>query len=363
MADGHRGGAVSFGLTNSYITVPNKNELNPPRLTLAVWIKTSYKDQVWRRILDKQWDNGFAVSIGGLVNNDARSNGRATLEINKHFCASDAVICDGQWHHLVGTYDSTQQKLYVDGILQRAKPSWNGELAVNSNDLTIGANRSNPEASLGEVGASFNGMMDDVMMFNRALSADEVQALFKSQGGALGPQPARPMRPQPAATQGNTNADNLKYGLYIHFGMDTFRQAGEKEPLPVERFAPASVNVKAWAHAAKEAGMTFAILTAKHESGFCLWDSKDYDYDIAHSPFKGDIISDFIAACKAEGILPGLHYSIYDTHNAGANSQQGGVSPAYFNVIKQHLTELNTRYAEIRILDPRRLSPALARPV
>jgi alpha-L-fucosidase len=153
----------------------------------------------------------------------------------------------------------------------------------------------------------------------------------------------------------------LKYGLYNHFGMDTFRQAGEKGPLPAERFAPTSLNVKAWAHTAKEAGMTFAILTAKHESGFCLWDSQGYDYDIAHSPFKGDFIGDFIAACKAEGILPGVHYSIADAHNEGDARFQGVVPPPYFSVIKQHLTELNTKYPELRAIRldiSTRLSPA-----
>ena len=145
------------------------------------------------------------------------------------------------------------------------------------------------------------------------------------------------------------DAPDLKYGLYIHYGMDTFRHAGEKGQLPVDRFAPGSINVKAWAHAAKEGGMTFAILTAKHESGFCLWDSQGYDYDIAHSPFKGDLIADFIAACKAEGILPGVHYSIPDAYNEGAVRGQGVVPPPYFNVIKQHITELHTKYPELRV--------------
>ena len=157
------------------------------------------------------------------------------------------------------------------------------------------------------------------------------------------------------------DAADLKYGLYIHYGMDTFRHAGEKGKLPVERFAPASVNVKAWTHAAKEAGMTFVILTAKHESGFCLWDSQGYDYDIAHSPFKGDLIADFIAACKADGIAPGVHYSIPDAYNEGAVRYQGVVPPPYFNVIKQHITELNTKYPELRVLIldvSSRLSPA-----
>jgi hypothetical protein len=190
--DGHQGGAAKFGLNDSYITVANNKELNPPHLTLAVWIKTSYKDRVWRRILDKKWDNGFAMSIGGVNEQNVRWNGKATLEINKHFFASDAVMCDGQWHHLVGTYDGTQQKLYVDGWLQRATASWSGAVAANPYDLTIGANRSNPDGALGEIGASFKGVMDDVMMFNRALSTDEVQVLFKSQGGVLAPQPAPP---------------------------------------------------------------------------------------------------------------------------------------------------------------------------
>jgi alpha-L-fucosidase len=155
-------------------------------------------------------------------------------------------------------------------------------------------------------------------------------------------------------------APDLQYGLYIHFGMDTFRHAGEKGQLPVERFAPAGVNVNAWARAAKQAGMTFAVLTAKHESGFCLWESKDYDYDIAHSPFKGDLLGDFVKACKAGGILPGVHYSIHDTLNKGAGAQADVPSP-YFNLIKQHLTELNTKYPEIRVLTldgSTRLSPA-----
>ena len=73
------------------------------------------------------------------------------------------------------------------------KPDKVGKIARTDYDLTIGANRSNPDGAFGEIGASFNGMMDDVMMFNRALSAEEVQILFKLQGGVLVSKP-------PAAT-------------------------------------------------------------------------------------------------------------------------------------------------------------------
>jgi len=143
---------------------------------------------------------------------------------------------------------------------------------------------------------------------------------------------------------------DLKYGLYIHFGITTFAHPGEQGQIPAERFAPpATLDEMAWAHAAKAAGMTFAVLTVKHESGFCLWDSPGYGYSVAQSPFKGDIIGDFINACNAEGILPGVHYSIPDGYNESGVRARGPVSPAYFALIKKHLTELNTRYPGIRI--------------
>ncbi len=96
-------------------------------------------------------------------------------------------VADGQWHHVVGSFDGQETRLYVDGRPvgghSRVK-NYPGNVTC---DLTIGADRSNPDPELGEVDASFNGMMDDVMMFNRALSPDEVEALFKAQGGVSAP--------------------------------------------------------------------------------------------------------------------------------------------------------------------------------
>jgi RNA polymerase sigma factor (sigma-70 family) len=146
-----------------------------------------------------------------------------------------------------------------------------------------------------------------------------------------------------------TEAGNGAYGLYIHFGSATFANPGERGTIPASRFAPASLNVQSWAHAAKRAGMTFAVLTAKHESGFCLWDSQNYSYDVGSSPFKGDIIGDFIAACKAEGIAPGVHYSIPDEFNEGSVRYNGAVSRTYFDLIKKHVTELHTLYPDLRM--------------
>jgi len=131
--------------------------------------------------------------------------------------------------------------------------------------------------------------------------------------------------------------------------MQTLARPGEQGELPASRFAPAGVNVKSWVRAAKEAGMTFAVPIVKHGNGFCLWQTADYDYDVAHSPFKGDIMGDFIAACNAEGILPGACYFVSDAHNEGAGRTGGPVPNLYFNFIKKQITELHTKYPGLRV--------------
>jgi alpha-L-fucosidase len=75
-------------------------------------------------------------------------------------------------------------------------------------------------------------------------------------------------------------------------------------------FAPSAVNATQWVLAAKSLGAGSAVMTARHEGGFALWPSKFTNYSIAHSPYKngqGDIVMEFVTACRAHGIKPGLY--------------------------------------------------------
>ena len=88
---------------------------------------------------------------------------------------------DGLWHHLAATYDGAVQRFYLDAQ-SFTNVAWQGRVPTNNYDVTIGANHSNAASSgraPGEVGASFDGLMDEVMMFNRALSPDEVRQLYE----------------------------------------------------------------------------------------------------------------------------------------------------------------------------------------
>ena len=203
VADGHRGGSVVFGDSNSYITVPNNQGINPPQFTEAAWIKTSFKDKAWRRVFDKSWDHGYDITMGG--DDGGKSyQGQVMMEVASAAAGIRGPVTDGRWHQVVGTFNAKELVIYFDGR-KAGSAHAKQQPAPTMFDLTIGANRSDPPT---EIGPSFVGMMDDVMMFNRALSAEEVQKLFTAQGGVLEPQPASN---PPAATPAKPSAaDRLK---------------------------------------------------------------------------------------------------------------------------------------------------------
>lgn len=154
--------------------------------------------------------------------------------------------------------------------------------------------------------------------------------------------------------------EDLKYGMFIHYGMSTFDQSeindGKSKP---EVYNPTNLDVRQWIHTAKLAGMKYAVLTAKHTAGFCLWPSGDYD--VTESPVKTDVVKAFMAACKAEGIRPGIYYCIMDGHREGGVTWDAMVKDDYFELVKKHLTQLHTRYPGIfeQWLDiPGKLTPA-----
>lgn len=149
---------------------------------------------------------------------------------------------------------------------------------------------------------------------------------------------------------------NYRYGMFIHFGMNTFVGGAGlvAETPPAKTYAPPALDVDAWIKLAKDAGMKYAVLTTKHNGGFCLWDSKvlwhgkEFDYDVAASGNTNDVVQAFMDACKKYGIAPGLYYNLRDTHAVPEQRKKGRgnaqLPQDYFNLVKAHLAELTTRY-------------------
>jgi alpha-L-fucosidase len=148
----------------------------------------------------------------------------------------------------------------------------------------------------------------------------------------------------------------LGYGMFIHFGMSTF--VGQELPdgkAPATVYAPDRLDVDQWVAVARDAGMQYAVLTAKHVAGHCLWPSNLTDYTVANSGDKTDVVEAFVKACQKRGVLPGLYYCSWDNHNRFGSKTpsdpKGGLA-AYTTSLYQtfqtaQVTELLTRYGPI----------------
>jgi len=149
---------------------------------------------------------------------------------------------------------------------------------------------------------------------------------------------------------------NAEIGVIIDLDMNIFApdtyQYGQKKTLPsLSVFHPSKLNTDQWIAAAKSAGAKYAVLVAKHGTGFSLWPTKANDYTISQTPWKngkGDVVADFIKSCKKYGIKPGLYYSVnsstlYETENNMSDSAR----KEYNKIVLKQLTELWTQYGKL----------------
>jgi alpha-L-fucosidase len=105
----------------------------------------------------------------------------------------------------------------------------------------------------------------------------------------------------------------LRFGMFIHYNMATYQGAQWVEGYPdPSEFDPGveMIDTDAWADAAVAAGMKYGVLTVKHVSGFCLWDSKYTSYDVMHPdcPYQKDIVAQFVKSFTDRGLKVGLYY-------------------------------------------------------
>lgn len=155
---------------------------------------------------------------------------------------------------------------------------------------------------------------------------------------------------QPASTRTPALAayERLRLGCSFHFGLPTFTGDDyDVGAVPATTYNPALLDVRQWISVAHQLGAKYCVLTAKYMSGFCLWNSEGYNYDVAASGNKTDVVAAFVAGCKEFGIQPGFYYCILDPHNEGKFDWNSKISPQYFELIKHHITELHSRYPGI----------------
>ncbi len=149
-------------------------------------------------------------------------------------------------------------------------------------------------------------------------------------------------------------------GVLIHFDMPVykpdynFRNWGTHPEATV--FNPTELNTDQWLETAQKLGAKYAVLVAKHCSGFSLWPTEAHDYSVKNSPWKdgkGDIVKDFVESCKKYNIKPGIYASttangyLY-VDNPGLVQEGSPVTQQEYNkIVTRQLTELWSNYGEL----------------
>ncbi len=144
-----------------------------------------------------------------------------------------------------------------------------------------------------------------------------------------------------------------EFGLFVHLLAGPYRKwsgrAAGEAPLAAF-FSPEELDCDQWARTAAAAGMRYMVLTVKHHEGFCLWPSAlTREHSVAASPWRGgqgDIVAEYVEACRRHGLRAGLYYSPFDAHEPAYKTNFA----AYDEYFIGHMRELLGNYGHIDIL-------------
>ncbi len=159
---GQVGTAAGFDGVNDVITVADNNLLDLPQFTVGAWVMPTNIRTVQQTLLDKDSNYRLLISPGGMT---------ATLSFQApcgtwRTVAGQAPLMQNQWNHVMATYDGTTARLYVNGY-EQGRLNVSGSACANAQPLRLGN--------------GFAGRLDEVTLYDHALSPFEVRDLFRYQ--------------------------------------------------------------------------------------------------------------------------------------------------------------------------------------
>ena len=241
---GRMGGALKFDGRDDFVEIPNERAFDlTGSVTISAWIQVESFTKPWQAIVTKG-DRAWRLHRA----NETKRVGFACSDLSRNLVGDlygRKNVADGEWHHVAGVLDGARVSIYVDGVLDAAADS-SPNISVNDYAVLIGAN-----AQI--AGRIYHGLIDDVRIYDRALSGRELRALASGGGATPTPAgnpeardpsstPARPVRIRPDEFQnifdGRTlagwSARNMSYWS-IRDGAIT-GQSTEETPCTVNQF-------------------------------------------------------------------------------------------------------------------------------
>lgn len=142
---------------------------------------------------------------------------------------------------------------------------------------------------------------------------------------------------------------DAKFGLFLHWGPQ--RGGGESVlgQKQLQAFNPTQFDADEWVLTAKRLGFKYLVVTAKHHSGFSMFDSDYTKHDVVDAtPFARDPLKELAEACKKYGMLLGIYYSVWDLHHPSYSADAGSADYAkYHTYMLNQSQELLTKYGPL----------------
>ena len=185
-APGKVGQGFRFDGANGYAQIPDSDALKPAHVTCEAWVwldpslpagrggeQIVFKKNTW-----SAWFEGYGLSKGTIDSGDGTSSDRFQFVVSRYgnqvVINSQTIAQRGVWYHVAATYDGSQSKLYVNGALEAtATPGF--ELDYDTTPIFIGTSGTWPPYL-----SMFGGVIDEPSIYNRALSANELAAIYNA---------------------------------------------------------------------------------------------------------------------------------------------------------------------------------------
>jgi hypothetical protein len=164
--------ALDFDGSNDKVTIPHHDDLVAESITLAAWVYLK-QSKTWSAILSKDEQVSYWLGVGGatplfLLSPDGSSGSQVRFW-------ADSAIALNNWHFIAATYDGNYVQLYIDGSPSGGPQGYNGGIYQGTSQVLIGGSIMWESYS-----NTFNGIIDDVRIYNRALSPEEILAIYNA---------------------------------------------------------------------------------------------------------------------------------------------------------------------------------------
>ena len=164
---------------------------------------------------------------------------------------------------------------------------------------------------------------------------------------------------------------DAKFGIFLHWGLYSMFGQGEwymtneninchEYAKVAQAFYPHNFNAHQWITAIKKSGARYITFTTRHHEGFSMWDTKQSDYNIMHTPYGKDIVKQLVDECHRQQIGIHLYYShldwTRDDYPIGRTGRGTGRAagkanwPTYYDFMNKQLTELLSNYGKINAI-------------